>query len=195
MVLFMLLTMLDPINGDFFEQVVREHGSKVYSIAYSTLAKYGRANREDAEDLVQETFIKVYKNSKRFNNLTREETIALLVIYTRYTVIDFLRRKQRRSGGIPIRFDEDGDEAEMEITDDNPLPDEIVIQKESIERCAACIDELPEGQRTVVILKYRYGYKDREIAALLNITESSVSSRLTRARAALRKKMGDDLNG
>lgn len=195
MLLFTLLAMLDPINGDLFEEIVREHTDKLYSIAYSTLAKYGRESREDAEDLVQETFIKVYRNLKRFNNLSREETVALLVIYTRYTVIDFLRKKRPNSVGIPLLLDEEGEEKEIEIADESPLPDELVIQKETIDRCAACIDALPESQRTVVILKYHYGYKDREIAAVLNISESSVSSRLDRARKTLRKMMGDDLNG
>lgn len=194
MILLTLLAVLDPVNGDFFEELVREHGDRLYSLAYSTLAKYGRASREDAEDLVQETFIKVYRNLKRFHNLSREETAALLVIYNRYTVIDFLRKKKHKSGGISAYLDEDGEERELEIADDAPLPDELVIQKETIERCAACIDALPESQRTVVVLKYRYGYKDKEIAAVLNISESSVSSRLNRARAALRRMMGDDLN-
>lgn len=195
MFLLTLLTAIDPINGDFFENLVDEHSDKLFSVAYNTLSKYGKANREDAEDLVQETFIKVFRNIKRFYNLDREEIIGLLVIYTKYTVIDFLRKKQHKFKNVPLQFDEDGEDLEIQIADPAPLPDEIVIQNDLIERCAACIDALPESQRAVIMLKYHYGYKDKEIAAVLGISESSVSSRLNRARYTLRKMMGDDLNG
>lgn len=195
MFLLTLLTAIDPINGDFFENLVDEHSDRLFSVAYNTLSKYGKANREDAEDLVQETFIKVFRNIKRFYNLDREEIIGLLVIYTKYTVIDFLRKKQHKFKNVSLQFDEDGEDMEIQIADTAPLPDEIVIQNDLIGRCAACIDTLPESQRAVIMLKYRYGYKDKEIAAVLGISETSVSSRLNRARYTLRKMMGDDLNG
>lgn len=186
-----MLAVIDPWDGDFFGEIVRTYSDKVFSIAYQTLSKYERENRSDAEDIAQETFIKIFKNIKRFYGLEREEIIPLLVIYTRHTAIDFLRKRQNRTSKVPLQFEEDGEERELDLADDGPLPDEMVIRQELIGQCARCIDELPEGQRAVVLLKYRYGYKDREIASVLGIKESAVSSRLNRARETIRKKMGD----
>lgn len=194
MFILTMLAVIDPSNGDFFGELVETYSDKVFAIAYKTLAKYGQENRSDAEDIVQETFIKIFKNIKRFYDLEREEIIPLLVIYTRNTAIDFLRKRKHKFREIPLYLGEDEEERELEIADGNPLPDELVVRKELIEQCASCIDELPEEQRAVILLKYRYGYKDREIASVLGISESAVSSRLNRARETIRKKMGEYFN-
>ncbi len=177
----------DPDYGAFFEALVEEHGSRMLAVAYDLLESRGRPNREDARDIVQDTFIKVYKNIARFYDLDREEIIPLLVIYTRNTARDFVKRKSNRLH-LPLFFtDDEEEETELPIADDAPLPDEVVIRQETVDRTAAAIDALPESQRHAVLLKYRYGYTDREIAKILCISETAVSSRLNRAREALKK--------
>lgn len=179
---------LSSDDRDFFDKLTDEYSDRIFSIAYGTLAKYGKANRADAEDITQDTLIKILKNIKRFYGLEREDLIPLIVIYTRNTAIDFLRRQKR---GFGLFAKNDNDDREFDIPDPSPLPDELVIRNETIDRCAECIDALPESQRAAVILKYRYGYRDREIASVLGIRESAVSSRLNRARETIRKMMGE----
>jgi len=189
-----LMPIFDSDKDDFIRRLVEEHGDRVYATAYNTLKRYSRENRSDAEDITQEVFIKILKNYGKFFELSREEIAALLVIYTRNTAIDFIRVKKKRHLGLPLYTDEEGDETEIPIPDDSPLPEDLVIRQETIGKCAACIDELPEKQRTVILLKYRYGFKDRQIAEILGTSETVVSSRLNRAREAIRRKMEDYMN-
>ena len=177
----------DPTEQEFFDALVREHSGRMFSVAYELLESRGRPNREDAFDIVQDTFIKIYKNIARFYGLGREEIIPLIVIYTRNTAKDFLKRRSNRLH-LPLFYtNDDEEETELSLPDDAPLPDEVVIRRETVDRTAAAIDALPETQRHAVLLKYRYGYTDREIAKILCISETAVSSRLNRAREALKK--------
>ena len=192
--MFFLAMLTDPADLEFFDALVREHSGRMFTVAYELLESRGRPNREDAFDIVQDTFIKIYKNIARFYGLGREEIIPLIVIYTKNTAKDFLRRRSNRLH-LPLFYEnDDEEEAELPLTDDAPLPEEIVIRRETVDRTAAAIDALPETQRHAVLLKYRYGYTDREIAKILCISETAVSSRLNRAREALRKLLkGEDL--
>lgn len=195
MLLLTLLTVLDPFNGDFLEELIRKHGDTLYSIAYSFLKDRGKESREDAEDLVQDTFLKVYRHISRFHGISEEETIKLLVIYTKNTVRDYLKKAEHRYGRLPLICENDGDEELLDFPDTAPTPEEIVINEETVRQIAWYIDQLTEDQRQVVLLKYQYGYKNKEIAQVLGISESNVGSRLNRAKAALNKIRKEKING
>lgn len=187
MLLLTLIAALDSVNGDFFDELVQTHKNRVYAIACKMLG-----SKEDAEDVVQETFLKAYRSIEKFYDLEREEIIPLLVIYTKNTVRDYLRKHKNKGRSILLVYDEDGEEREYEIPDDAMSLEETVINRENCKRMGSYIDALPESQRHVVLLKYKYVLKDREIAKLLGISETAVSSRLNRARDALRKMMGGE---
>lgn len=187
MLLLALIAALDTVNGNFFDKLVQTHRNRVYAIAYKMLG-----SKEDAEDMVQETFLKVYRSIEKFYDLEREEIIPLLVIYTKNTVRDHLRKHKHKGKSIPLVYEKDGEEKEYEIPDEALSPEETVINRESCKRMGTCIDALPEAQRHVVLLKYKYVLRDREIAKLLGISETAVSSRLNRAKESLRKMMGGE---
>lgn len=152
-------------------------------------------NKEDAEDIIQETFFKVYRNIKSFYNLEREDLIALLVIYMKNTAKDHLRKQKRRLKTVSQTYeDENGEEQEYIIPDNADAPDEVLIKREHSRQLAECIDLLPEGQRHALLLKYKYGYKESDIAKVLMISETAVSSRINRAKETLRKMIGGDRN-
>ncbi|MBQ8397851.1 MAG: sigma-70 family RNA polymerase sigma factor [Clostridia bacterium] len=190
MFLLTLIAALDPIDGDFFDELVKEHGDHMYSIALKMLG-----NKEDAEDMVQETYIKVYRSIEKFYNLEREDTIGLLVIYTKNTVRDFYRKNKRRIKTTTLIIEEDEEEIEHDIADPTLAPEHILITNENMRRLAQYIDALPEGQRHAILLKYKYNFKDREMAEALGISETAFSSRLNRARESLRKMMGGEFDG
>ena len=79
---------------------------------------------------------------------------------------------------------------EYEIPDDQDTPEEIIINMDIRERLGKYIGLLPDSQREVILLKYYHNKKDKEIAEILNIDESAVSSRLNRAKAKLREMIG-----
>ena len=183
-----LIAALDPVNGDFFEELVNEHSDHLFTIAYNMLG-----SKEDAEDMVQETFLKVYRSIERFYSLDRNATIALLVICTKNTVRDFYRKNQRRIKTTALMIeDENEEEMEHDIADATLAPEHILISRENIQRFAQYIDALPEGQRHAILMKYKYNAKDKEIAQMMGITETAFSSRLNRARDSLREMMGGE---
>ena len=165
----------------------REYDKKLYSIAL----RYVR-NHHDAEEIVQDTFLKIYKVIEKVHNLPREKIAPFIVICTKRTVIDFFRKKKKQVKIIDIIYDDDGEENEYEAADDSPLPDEIVISKERAMNLGRCIDSLSEKQRHIILLRYYYGLSEKEIADLMSMSESAVSSCVDRAKKSLREKIGGD---
>lgn len=172
---------------DFFKGIFEEHSGRAYKIAYGFVR-----NSEDASDIVQDTFMKIYRNIDAFRGLEREQIISMVVIYTRNTSLDLLRKKSRQNGAVsPNRTDgEEGNNEEYELPDNNGNPEETVISKDISERLGKYVNMLPDPQREVIMLKFYHGMKEKEIAKILNISESTVSSRISRATAKLREMIG-----
>lgn len=184
MFFLLFLASLDPINGDLFKHLYFTYSIEMYRIAMNRVS-----NKEDAEDVVQDTYRKVFQNIKRFYDLDEESTVKLLIIYTVNTAKDLLRKKSRRIKAISLEYEEDEEEKTYEIPDTSEIPEDVFIKKEAWTKMASLIDELSEAQRHAIILKYSYRMCNREIAKILCISETAVSSRLSRARIALKKKM------
>ena len=182
-----LIAIIDQTNGKFFSDLYKEYGKKSYYIALKIVM-----NHHDAEEVVQDTFLKIYKVIEKVHNLPREKIAPFIVICTKRTVIDFFRKKKKQVKIIDIIYDDDGEENEYEAADDSPLPDEIVISKERAVNLGRCIDSLSEKQRHIILLRYYYGLSEKEIAGLMSMTESAVSSCVDRAKKSLREKIGGD---
>lgn len=184
-ILLHIIAALDFVNGDFFESIFEIHSDRAYKIAY------GYVNHtEDAKEIVQDTFLKVYRHINDFRGLEREEIIAMIVIYTKNTSLDFLRKKSRRIKADPLTYEDEEEVKEYEIPDDQDSPEEIIINVDIRERLGKYIGLLPDSQREVIVLKYYHNKKDKEIAEILSIDESAVSSRLNRAKVKLREMIG-----
>ncbi|MBQ9717552.1 MAG: sigma-70 family RNA polymerase sigma factor [Clostridia bacterium] len=184
-ILLHIIAALDFVNGDFFESIYEEHSDRAYKIAYDYVN-----HTEDAKEIVQDTFLKVYRHIKDFRGLEREEIIGMIVIYTMNTSLDFLRKKARRIKAGTLTYEDEDEVKEYEIPDDQDTPEEVIIKKDIEERLGKYVGLLPDSQREVIMLKYYYSKKDKEIAEILNIDESAVSSRLNRAKAKLREMIG-----
>ena len=180
-----ILTIEDSDKQKYLEDMFNTHSGRMFSAANRILGNY-----QDAEDALQDTFIKIYNNIEKFMSLSGDDLIILIIIYTRNTARDILRRRntENRHAKETI-FDMDGEEIYGDIADESANVEEIVIRKETIERTADYIDSLPETQRDVIIMKYRLGMREKEIASVLGISETAVSSRVLRAKDGLRKMM------
>ncbi len=191
MFLLTLLITLDPVRGDLLEDLLRKHGDTLYSIAYNLLKIHGKESREDAEDMIQDTFLKIYRHIDRFYGISEEETIRLLVIYTKNTVKDFLKKAEHRYSRVSLYCDDPADDTSFELPDSAPTPEEVLLDEESARQFAEILDALKEDWRQILLLKYQYGYKNKEIAQVLGISESNVSARLNRAKSAFAKLWED----
>jgi RNA polymerase sigma factor (sigma-70 family) len=129
-------------------------------------------NREDAEDMLQEGFIKVFTQIHQYRNEgVLEGWIRRVVVHT---CINILKKYKKFSDCVDIAFANG-----LQITEEN-IPS-IVQAKQVVE----CIRLLPVGYRTVLNLYAIEGYSHKEIACMLDIEESTSRSQYTRAKAML----------
>jgi RNA polymerase sigma-70 factor (ECF subfamily) len=170
-----------------FEQLVRQHGSYVFNLAYHLTG----GNHSDADDLAQTTFIRAFKALKRFEGRSEFRTWLhrITVNLWKNLVRSQVRRKyfQHRSLNEPPKEGSRG--LAQEITEKRPDPAEQVSHGELSGIIQTAIAKLPPDEREVTVLRDVEGYAYEEIAQLCNIPLGTVKSRLARARRLLREAL------
>lgn len=155
-----------------FGRLVQAYQVPVYNLAYRMLG-----NPTEAEDAAQETFLRAYA---RLSTYQPEMKFSnwILSIASHYC-IDRLRR--RRFTWVPV---EDNPLVEA-LTGDDHRPEDAALQAEQSREIQDLLDHLEPDYRTPLVLRYWYDLSYKEIADILNITESALKSRLHRARLQL----------
>lgn len=171
-------------NGDkeAFSILIKRYEKKVLNILYLQLG-----NTPDLEDLVQEVFIKVFKNVKNFRGESQFSTwlyrIAVNVSY------DYKRKsKDIYSLDDPLKEDEE-DTFEKIIPNNDEDPLSIIEGEELRNKLRKLIKELPKEYQEVLILREYEGLSYEEISKILNCPIGTVESRLFRARKELKEKL------
>ena len=136
-------------------------------------------NREDAEDIVQETLISVWRETQQHADISNMEAFALTIC--RNKSIDLLELKEQQN----ISFDEQLHDLE----DNAPSPYEQLVDDEQMRQLHRQLNELPEKQRTAIQLRDIEGRSYREIADVMQISESDVKVNIFRARKKLKEKL------
>ena len=136
-------------------------------------------NRVEAEDVVQETMIKVWNRRDRWEELESMEAFCLTIC--RNIAIDKTRRMENQSQSL---------ESEHDAPDQSYAsnPEEQVMQQDRIQLVRRLIDNLPEKQRSVMQLRDIEGKSYKEIAQILDISEEQVKINIFRARQTIRQK-------
>lgn len=172
-------------QASFFENIFKVHHQKVYQIAISMLK-----NAEDAEDITQEVFINIFHAIHQF----KEEAQITTWIY-RITVnkcLDHIKSKKRkkRLAFITSLFDPT---TGKQIHDAQHLqhPGAILEQKETQEILLEALAQLKLRQQTAFILSQIEKLSQKEIAAILDISEKAVESLIQRAKEKLRIILGN----
>ena len=177
-----LLARLRAGEDDAFEELVRQNAGRLLAVARRYLK-----SEEDAQDVVQETFLSAFRSLDRFEGGSRLSTwlhriavnAALMKLRTR-------RRKPEESiEDLLPRFLEDGHPVRSAIPW-RPLSDELLGQKQTRALVQGCIDRLPESYRHVLLLRDIEEFDTEETARILGISANAVKTRLHRARQALR---------
>ncbi len=174
-----------------FEFLIRRYQNRIYSIAFRILG-----NIEEAEEVVQETYIKVHQNLDRFR---RQSSFGAWIFRITHNVcVDTLRSKRRKRGFLFLSFDphsgqefddysESSTQVVTQLADDRPCPDEQMDTKEKLEMIESCLKQLPDAQRMVVVLHDIEGFQYQEIAEIVNTSIGTVRSRLHYGRLKLRE--------
>lgn len=139
-------------------------------------------NREEAEDIVQETFIKLWERRDQWDAIESMESYAATLCHN--LSLDRLRRMDNRSESI-------NDHPTLPIADRAPSPLDHTISRDRLHRVQQIINQLPEKQRACIQLRDIEGKAYRDIAGMLGITESQVKVNIFRARQALRQQFQD----
>jgi RNA polymerase sigma-70 factor, ECF subfamily len=156
-----------------FEALVRRQTRFVFRVAYAVLL-----NAADAEDVAQETFLKLFRNGG-WNHLENER--AFLARVTWRLAVDHRRGALSRANIVePIAVD---------ISSAEPSPEETLTDANRDANLHAMIDALPEELRVPLVLSAMNEISSRDIGRILSIPEGTVRTRLQRARQLLHKKL------
>src|SRR5579871_4911906 len=172
-------------HGDVsaFEQLIKRYDRNVFRIA-----QHITQNREDAEDVVQDAFIKAYQNLEQFQGNSKFYTWLV-----RIAVNEALMKLRRRKTSKTVSIDEDVETEEgsmpREVADWGPNPEQIYGQTELGDILQKTIQGLPQSFRTVFVLRDIEGMSTEETAEMLNLSVPAVKSRLLRARLQLRERL------
>jgi RNA polymerase sigma-70 factor (ECF subfamily) len=163
-----------------FEVLMRRHNERVYRAARAIV----RDDRE-AEDVMQQAYVNAYAHLRQFNGHARFSTWL-----TRIAVNEALARVRRRGRDEP--FDEDSSNVEpMMPRSTANSPERQAFSSELRALLEAAIDGLPDGAREVFILREVEGLNTADVAQALGVSDDVVKTRLSRARAALRRDLLD----
>ena len=141
-------------------------------------------NRELAEDLFQETWIRVLERGDQYDG--KHEFSTWLYAVARNLSIDYLRRKS------PVSLEglmDDEEHAPLEPADQRPLAWEVVAQHEQAERISAALVSIPAGYRETVVLRFQEGLSLEEIATVTGVRLGTVKSRLYRGLSMLMSRL------
>lgn len=165
-----------------FEQLVLQYQSPIYNLCLRITG-----NPEDAADMTQESFLKAWRSLDSFHFESAFST--WLYRLASNTCLDFLRSvKRRREFSLTIE-DEDGDTQLLDLPDPALTPEASVLKSEEQALLASAMQQLDFEQRRILTLRVINDLSYTEIAAVLQIKEGTVKSRLARARESLRKKL------
>lgn len=174
-------------DSSAFSRLVDAYASKIYR-----LARHMLRNDQDAEDVLQDTFLKAYSRIDQFQGNSKFYTWLV-----RIAVNEALMRKRRKdSKNLSLDADQDGERqpASASVQSDGETPEQSYGRTELRGILGRAIDTLSDTYRSVFLLRDVEGLSTQETAEALELSESAVKSRLLRARLQLRNKLGRRLD-
>ena len=171
---------------DSFNQLVSRWERTIYALAYRTLGR-----EEDARDIVQEAFLRAYRGLRGFKGEAKFS--SWLYRITLNLCRDWIRRERR----APVVQPPEGTDA-VDLADAQAAPTEsvedLVARREMSRAVSRAMAELPEEQRTAIMLKEYHGLTFQEIADQLNCPLSTVKTRLYQGLSVLRRRLDRQQN-
>jgi RNA polymerase sigma-70 factor, ECF subfamily len=166
----------DKTTMPSWDELVRQHADRVYRLAYRL-----SGNQHDAEDLTQETFIRVFRSVQNYQPGTFEGWLHRI---TTNLFLDMVRRRSRiRMEALPEDYDR--------VPADDPNPEQIYHDSRLGPDLQAALDSLPPEFRAAVVLCDIEGLSYEEIGATLGVKLGTVRSRIHRGRQALREYLAN----
>jgi RNA polymerase sigma-70 factor (ECF subfamily) len=177
----------DEDRGLSFEEIVSKYERKIFNLILRHIS-----DREEAEDLTQETFLNAYKSFATFRGECKIHTwlcqIALNQCKNRFRQRDRRRTVEGPSLDAPQAGSEDGIRP-LEIADWDQSPQEVLLRNETYRYVLKAIDSLPPEYRTVIVLCDLQQMSYQQIAQITGLSLEAVKTRIHRGRLMLRRKV------
>ncbi len=167
-----------------FQEVVRRYRTPITNFVYRMLNDY-----EMAIDLAQETFVRIYTSIGRYEANYSFSTY-IYRIASNLAISEIRKRKRRKVVSLFGMFTgDDGEPIEHDPPDKRQLAEDALLEDERKRAVRRAISSLPEKYRTALVLRDIEDHSYEEIAAILDLSEGTVKSRINRARNLLREKL------
>ena len=163
-----------------FEELVKRYLKTVYNFLYRLTG----GDMAALDDLTQVTFIKAWKNIRRFDREKNFKTWIFTI--AKNTAYDYFKKKKT----VPFSLFEDGEgNSRLEnISEDKLLPDEILDKAQSVEALDEKLKKIPDRYRIILLMRYKDDLSLQEIAEILDLPYNTVKSQHQRALAKLRQE-------
>jgi RNA polymerase sigma-70 factor (ECF subfamily) len=177
---FQLITLYKDGNIKAFEGLINRYTQVLYRYAFRLIS-----DESDAQDITQESFIKIWKNINEYDNSKNFKTWIFTI--THRTTIDYLRKRKN------INFSSlDGPDDlsfEQNIPDEDLLPNEIFEQNEMFEKIQKALGSLPLENKTIILLKHTEEMTFSEIAEIMNKPMNTIKSQYRRSLIEIRNQI------
>jgi RNA polymerase sigma-70 factor (ECF subfamily) len=173
--------MLDYNHIPSFEQAVLPHLDAAYN-----LARWLTRNEQDAQDIVQEAYLRAFRFFPAFRGGDAHSWIMKIVRNTCYTCLN---------ENLPLQGALEFDENLFSPDSRGPNPEEVVLQNDSSTLVRKALEKLPTNFREVLVLRELEGMSYKEIAEITGMATGTVMSSLSRARDRFRQALKDLMNG
>jgi RNA polymerase sigma-70 factor, ECF subfamily len=177
---FELVDVVRAGNSDAYRHLVKRYEGKIYNLALRMLRQ-----PEDAEDVLQETFVSAYRALPNFKGDSQFGT-WLYRIATNYAL---MKLRGKKPVFVSLDDQRDDDSPPVELTDFSADPLADVLDDELRGKMEDAIGRLPADMRTVFLLRDVDGKSNSEVAEMLGLSVAAVKSRLHRTRQLLRKDL------
>lgn len=167
-------------DTDAFRVLVERHSRPVFRLAYRMTG-----NQEDAEDVVQESFLRAYRQLGRFDNRSSFWTWLFRIAVN--CALDLVRARKRRSEQTPMG--EDQADPVLELPATGPTPERIALSGEISERVAAAMEALSESERSAFVMRHFEGLSIEAISQTLGVQPGAAKHSVFRAVQKLRRSL------
>ncbi|MBR4127678.1 MAG: sigma-70 family RNA polymerase sigma factor [Alphaproteobacteria bacterium] len=167
-----LMRKIEHSDAQAFQELLSRYEKRVFALAWRLCF-----DQTEAEDLTQETFLKIWRNAGTWKPEAKLETWIYRVLYNLF--IDSRRRVRGQT-----------EELSEDIRSDEASPEQALIQKRTAQDVVKALNELPDRQKEALVLCYYQEMKAKDAADILSVSQSALEALLFRARQTLKEKLG-----
>lgn len=169
-----------------FAELVDIYKDKIFHLSYRMMN-----NAQEAEDVVQETFLRVYLNLHRYDETLKFSTWIFRIATN--LCIDRLRKRKAIYSLDADMADSEGTDWYALLPSDGETPEKQLVVSETREEVRRAIASLPEKYKSVIILRYLHDLSLQEIGDVLDMPITTVKTRVHRGREYLRKRLENEV--